>query len=688
MASKLTLRSPFRRFLADERGAFAVMFGVMAIVLVALGGAVVDYVTLEQGRNRAQLALDAAVLALQPKIFESNYSDASVQQLAQAFIDERIGRSDVSATIMTTRRNVEEGSLFFEARIQVPTIFVALVGVPELDAAVVSEATRKKLALEVVMVLDNSGSMASESRMTRLVDAAKCATYILMYSEVQNATGNSNTCVPAAGADLVEDVRIGIVPFTMFVNVGANNANAAWIDKTGASSIHFDNFDNDDDEDRLVLTSGTHTFPTRQNLFTATGQAWRGCVEARPHTKTGSRSTEYLDTDDTAPTGGDTLYVPMFSPDMPYNTGSNNYINNTTTIVNSTYLNNIGWANANYDSPAICDRPAQGSTSCTIVEERTRNNANSSWGTAYLKSGTVGSSSPINFVNSTLYTNAFYGRVPPNCACRSPTYNSAGWTAVSGNSNAQQRTGTCTSFVPFGLSTRELMERTCKYRQTLGTQAFSAGPNADCTRTPILPLTSTPATVISTIGNMVAEGGTNIHEGAAWGYRVLTPGAPFTEGGSSDDKAISKVLIIMTDGENTDYNLSSHCNDAMRALNGKCYNTAYGFPYNSQNTSSTSTSGGNITRLGPMNATNAQLVTQMNERTAQTCANAKEAGIKVYTIGLATDKVSQSTMQVVQAMLTNCASNPENARFPDKASELKATFESIANELSQLRLAL
>jgi Flp pilus assembly protein TadG len=40
------------RFRRDERGAFAVIFGLMAIVLVALSGATVDYVSLEQMRNR------------------------------------------------------------------------------------------------------------------------------------------------------------------------------------------------------------------------------------------------------------------------------------------------------------------------------------------------------------------------------------------------------------------------------------------------------------------------------------------------------------------------------------------------------------------------------------------------------------------------------------------------------------
>ncbi|MBN9333700.1 pilus assembly protein TadG-related protein [Devosia sp.] len=688
MASKHFSRSPFRRFVGDERGAFAVMFGVMAVVLIALGGAVVDYVSLEQGRNRAQLALDAAALALQPQVFEKNFDPAAVQKLAQAFVTERVANSEIVTEILTTRGSEETGSLYFEAHITVPTIFVSLVGVHHLNATIESEATRKKLELEVVMVLDNSGSMKNESRMTSLVDAAKCATNILMYSEVQSAPNNANTCIPTATAERVENVRVAIVPFTMFVNVGPENANASWIDKTGASAIHFDNFDNDDDEDRLVLSSGAHKFPTRQQLFAATGEAWRGCVDARPHIKSGTLPSQYLDTDDTTPTiaNGNTLFVPQFSPDLAYNTGGNNYITSPT-IINSTYLDKLAvngktnWSAAVRDSPAVCDRPAQGTTKCSITEERTRTNSNAAWGNPYLKKGTP--AGPTDFVSSALYSNALYGKQPPSCACRNPTY-TTNW---AGTGNTQTRDGWCDSFVPLGLSTRTLQERICKYYGAIGAQGFSNGPNADCTRTPILPLTSDPAKVIDTIDAMIAEGGTNIHEGTAWGFRVLTPGEPFPQAGASDNKSLRKVMIIMTDGENTDYNLSNYCNDAMRALNGKCFNTAYGFSYNSNNTSTTSTSGGNIPRLGSINSTNADLVKEMNQRTSDTCANAKDTGIEVYTIGLATNKVEQSTPAVVQAMLTGCASTASKAYFPNQSSELKRVFESIANELSALRLA-
>ncbi|MCS6758031.1 MAG: hypothetical protein MO852_02190 [Candidatus Devosia euplotis] len=95
-------------------------------------------------------------------------------------------------------------------------------------------------------------------------------------------------------------------------------------------------------------------------------------------------------------------------------------------------------------------------------------------------------------------------------------------------------------------------------------------------------------------------------------------------------------------------------------------------------------------RMGTLGTSNADLVKEMNNRTNQTCENAKNiknAGITIYTIGLATDKAEQSTTTVVQKMLTDCASTPQKAYFPKDPGELQSVFASIANELSALRLS-
>src|SRR4051812_20392274 len=73
-----------RRFRRDEGGAFAVIFAVMAIALIAMGGAAVDFTSLQQARTRSQVALDAAALALQPSIYSA--TTTTIQGQAQALL--------------------------------------------------------------------------------------------------------------------------------------------------------------------------------------------------------------------------------------------------------------------------------------------------------------------------------------------------------------------------------------------------------------------------------------------------------------------------------------------------------------------------------------------------------------------------------------------------------------------------
>ncbi|NOZ33564.1 MAG: hypothetical protein GXP01_11025 [Alphaproteobacteria bacterium] len=511
-------------FAKDERGVFAALFGIMSIVLIATAGAVVDFVGVQKARNSAQLALDAATLALQPEIFE--LSDDQIKTAALGLIIERLADTAITVDMETISTDTTAGSLFLEARLTIPTAFVALVAIPTMSVRVASQATRKKLAVEVAMVLDNSGSMASSSRMTNLKAAASNATEILF-----------------SGLSTQPNVFIGIVPFTFFVNIGAGNAGASWIDAAGNSSIANDNFDNDND-DSTPFNGPVNRLALYSQLSNV---SWGGCVVARPNTSTGPGSN--LDTDDTTPDISipDTLFVPAFAPDTPdsWDTWLNDYIDD--------------------DDAAACS-------------------------------------------------------------------------SISGGSD------------------RERQERLCKYSGSINTSTY--GPNMDCPSAPTLPLTNVKQPVLDAIDDMVASGGTNIHMGAVWGFRLLSPTVPFTEGDVYDE-ATAKVIIMMTDGENTTYGSGN--------MNGASFYTAYGYPFNN--------------RLGTTSWSEAALRAEMDARTVESCANAKAEGIVIYTIGLNPPNTA------TQTMLETCATSLAHAFFPTQPSELDAVFTGIANQLAALRLS-
>jgi hypothetical protein len=72
---------------------------------------------------------------------------------------------------------------------------------------------------------------------------------------------------------------------------------------------------------------------------------------------------------------------------------------------------------------------------------------------------------------------------------------------------------------------------------------------------PVQPLTYSRSDLATAINAMSAAGATYIPTGLVWGWRALSPREPFAqsegENRDADGNKIKKVLILMTDGENT-----------------------------------------------------------------------------------------------------------------------------------------
>ena len=98
-------------------------------------------------------------------------------------------------------------------------------------------------------------------------------------------------------------------------------------------------------------------------------------------------------------------------------------------------------------------------------------------------------------------------------------------------------------------------KNTSKYKKPHG--AFdtvprdTTGPNKGC-GDPITPLTNDAQLMRTRVADMEAWdiAGTNVAQGMVWGWSVLSPTAPFTEGVAYDDLGTQKAMIVLTDGEN------------------------------------------------------------------------------------------------------------------------------------------
>jgi len=175
-----------------------------------------------------------------------------------------------------------------------------------------------------------------------------------------------------------------------------------------------------------------------------------------------------------------------------------------------------------------------------------------------------------------------------------------------------------------------------------------ATPNRYCPAE-ILPMTRTKSAVADKIDEMHSDGNTHINIGLVWGWRVISPGIPFTEGHGYNNEDFNKAIVLMTDGENV--------------MSSSVY-TAYGY-----------LSDGN---LGTTNSNSA--VDELDSRTATVCDNIKAKDILVYTI---TFQVSSNS---VRNLMRDCATEPDNYFDSPSDSELASAFRAIGQELSNLRI--
>jgi Flp pilus assembly protein TadG len=151
----------------------------------------------------------------------------------------------------------------------------------------------------------------------------------------------------------------------------------------------------------------------------------------------------------------------------------------------------------------------------------------------------------------------------------------------------------------------------------------------------LLPLTTNFNAVKSTINGLVASGWTYMPSGILWGWRTLDDNAPFSH--YSDGKT-EKVMILMTDGENT------------RAKNGVMHNQA-----------------------GQNN--------KADQTTRDLCNAIKDEKITIYTIAYEVNDTS------TRDLLKGCATVEANYYNARNAGQLRKAFEDIADTLIEVRIS-
>jgi hypothetical protein len=99
------------------------------------------------------------------------------------------------------------------------------VGRDSQQISTFAEVSKEATNLDVVLVFDNTGSMAKEQRLSTLKVAATDFVEIL-FGPRETAT----------------TLKVAVVPFSQFVNVGPQMSNKVWLDTDGRNELSQANF--------------------------------------------------------------------------------------------------------------------------------------------------------------------------------------------------------------------------------------------------------------------------------------------------------------------------------------------------------------------------------------------------------------------------------------------------------------
>jgi Flp pilus assembly protein TadG len=187
---------------------------------------------------------------------------------------------------------------------------------------------------------------------------------------------------------------------------------------------------------------------------------------------------------------------------------------------------------------------------------------------------------------------------------------------------------------------------------------YQYGPNAGCSGLQsLLRLTTNTTAVQAKINAMNAIGDTNIPMGLMWGWHTLSPNAPFGDGVAYGTPNTTKIVVLLTDGMNTETN-SGNPNAS--------YYSGLGYIWQG--------------RMGlNVNSTATQVQAAMDARQVLLCNNMKAQGIVIYTVQI-------DTPGTAPAALSGCASDSTKFYDVQDVSNLNSAFQSIAGSIGHLRI--
>lgn len=329
------------RLIRADSGNVAAIFAIALVPMIGIVGTAIDYSRAVAARSAMQAALDTAALMVS-KDAQANpkMTAADATAAAQKYFNALYKEGDVSGIKIEATYTPNSGqgaSVAVTASGAVATDFMRYAGYTDMTIETSSTTKWGSTRMRVAMVLDNTGSMADNGKMTKMKAAA--TDMVTKLTALSKSPG---------------DIYISLVPFAKNVNLGSgfNKSYIKWSSPAGTSNP--DTWDENNGS-----CSGGSSYKTKsactsvyacssssystQTSCERNGKVWRnanyvwtpsdhskwnGCVMDRDQDN---------DISNAAPVPGDTNAASTLFPAQEYMQGSTNYCK----AGSSTYLQPI-----------------------------------------------------------------------------------------------------------------------------------------------------------------------------------------------------------------------------------------------------------------------------------------------------------------------------------------------------------
>lgn len=517
------VREAVRRFAGAKDGNIAVIFTIAAIPIISFVGAAIDYSRLNNARSSMQAALDSTALMLSKDLSSGTITAAQINTKAQSYFAGLYINPDAKSVTVgaTYTSNTSIGStILVNGSGSINTDFMKVVGFSTLPFSTSSTTAWGNVKMRVALVLDNTGSMAQDGKITALRNAV---------------AGTGGLIDQLSGlAQNPGDVYISVIPFAKVVNAGNSNYSASWIDWTDWQNPPTSQPNNGSTQATLpqnwhAVTGGVICpFTNNNGGFTCT----TGPTNGASNSTSGGKNV--------VPSSG--TYSGYICPSVDYN--SHTLYNGcwdsepsaaTTAGNKETFCTGRGCScpvTTSGNNVSGCNCSGSGSsTTCT--------------GYTYIHNWTQpGVTAPVGFANRQ-WTSSNSLPTVANAWTGSTTNATSTWTGcITDRTQNYDETGDAPN--------QNITATLFPANQYFENSTAYCSSNASTTLGTVIPLTYSWSTLKTAVNAMQPTGGTDQSVGLAWGWQSLLQTGPIPAPSEDSNTTYNRVIILLSDGLNTE----------------------------------------------------------------------------------------------------------------------------------------